>query len=1189
MEQDEWLCEAVDRWEASRQRGIEVTAEELCKDRPHLVEVVRHRIDLLRQFEDFAESGLSTVERDASSPQAPMTGGVPPDYEFVRELGRGGMGVVVLARDKRLNRTVALKRIETRDSQIGRFRTEAEAVARLQHPNVVQVFEVGEFQGQPFLAMEYVDGGTLAEQCRGHGVAARQAVEWVRTIALAMEAVHQNGIIHRDLKPSNILLTKSGVPKVGDFGLAKLRDGALTGVSHRTNSTAILGTPNYMSPEQAAGKVQAIGVAADVYGLGAILYSLLCGRPPFEGEHLFEIITQVQESEPVRPRSLNPSIPTDVETICLKCLNKEASRRYATAAEAAADLDRFLEGRSIAARPEGWSRRTVRWSRRNPRLAAALALSIVLLVGATILGVLYGLSESNRRQEAEQRARQEALERRSSQIRLAESARDRAIELWTQTKDDVAALWLVRALEDCPADADQLRLELRTQLANTLQHLPRQTHAFNDIASLQLTHTLALDGQKILRRTQAGVQLFHLLEQKAIGPVVPIDLAQQALFWPRKGSRAAFVHGKKAAVIDLANGQTVASWTLPTESLGFDLDLRGTFPGLFADTALNRILIAHSNGATTLWSAKTGKPMDIDLPRDLATAAFSENGHWLAIATRSDHVEVIGLTERNQRFALKGIVGLPHVMRFDPTGERLVVASGEPFATGEATVWTVPGGKRIARLPHLRPVRDARFTADGTAIVTGSDDTEARIWDAKTGAIRQRTMVHGDSVRCVAFSPDGRAVAVGTSDGRVHVWDRATGSLMVPVLTIPGELREMEWTSNRTIVAASFAGSIRRWDLEHPTILRHESRIQNFWIEETGIGTLSRTHGAMRWEWDSDGIPKATFRSNWRAGTSIVTDSGRLFACARNDRIELYDSNGMHWRDIASGLPPVQPVAIVDRGSAVLIRRMTAEGASQLELWETAKGGQRGLAMDIPKGSFLVISPDSRTLAVNTVNQGTIRWDLTSGRSLGISCITNPTYMDNAVAWTGDSREFFVSSQELTESTVDQPPACSISRWSASTGERIGNDVSLPFPGKVLAISPDRQWIAVAGSRKAILIELASGQAMPTQLEAPANIHSLGFSPDSQILVISVLSNATNQSVQLWNVATLRPMGPPIRHSGGVPEVRFEPSGRFLWTRDTQDGVYRWAIPEPVVDDPPALRNRVQEWTGRSFDVVTRP
>jgi serine/threonine protein kinase/tetratricopeptide (TPR) repeat protein len=330
-----------------------------------------------------------TLDQYRTQPPARSQPGTPevPGYQVLGLLGRGGMGVVYRARHVQLDRLVALKMLRDGAANLEdlpRFRTEAQAVARFQHPNIVQIYEVGEHQGQPYLALELVDGTSLDRKLAGTPQPPRQAAELAAVLARAVHAVHERGIIHRDLKPGNVLLTAEGAPKIGDFGLAKQLDVD----AGQTRSGDVLGTPAYMAPEQAAGRTREVGPAADVYALGAILYEMLTGRPPFLGVTAWDIIPQILSAEPVPPRRLQPTVPRDLETICLKCLRKEPDRRYAGARALAEDLHRFLEGEPVQARPVGRVERLWRWGRRKP-LSAALLAALVLAVASGFAGMTY--------------------------------------------------------------------------------------------------------------------------------------------------------------------------------------------------------------------------------------------------------------------------------------------------------------------------------------------------------------------------------------------------------------------------------------------------------------------------------------------------------------------------------------------------------------------------------------------------------------------------------------------------------------------------------------------------------------------------------------------------------------------------------------------------------------------------------
>jgi tetratricopeptide (TPR) repeat protein/tRNA A-37 threonylcarbamoyl transferase component Bud32 len=346
-----------------------------------------------------AKAARLKVRRRGRPPLKAGDGTTVAGYELLSELGRGGMGVVYKARQKSLNRLVALKMLlhtgHARPEDMARFHVEAEAIAHLQHPNIVQVFEIGEHEGCPFFSLEFVEGQSLSAKIDSTPQPPAEAARLVQQVAEAMDVAHRRGIIHRDLKPANILLTTEGQPKVTDFGLAKRFEDAGDGP---TREGAIMGTPSYMAPEQAAGKTREVGPAGDIYSLGAILYDMLTGRPPFRGTTLLDTLQQVQRVEPVPPVRLQDRVPRDLDTICLKCLEKDPKKRYTSAGALAEDLRRFLAGEPILARPTPTWERAWKWARRRPALAALTAVSVLAVVGVLSLAFLW-LDSSRRAAE----------------------------------------------------------------------------------------------------------------------------------------------------------------------------------------------------------------------------------------------------------------------------------------------------------------------------------------------------------------------------------------------------------------------------------------------------------------------------------------------------------------------------------------------------------------------------------------------------------------------------------------------------------------------------------------------------------------------------------------------------------------------------------------------------------------------
>jgi hypothetical protein len=555
---------------------------------------------------------------DAARAEALSTGnkaeGLPslPGYEILGELGRGGMGVVYKARQVGLNRLVALKVILAGEhagpEQAARFRREAEAAARLQHPHIVQIHDIAEHQGRPYFSMEYVPGGSLAQKLGGTPLPARQAAGLVEALARAVQAAHEGGIVHRDLKPANVLLAADGQPKVADFGLAKWLDGS----GGQTHTGAVFGTPSYMAPEQAAGRTKDVGPAADVYALGAILYEALTGRPPFRAATPRETLDQVVSEEPVPPAQLQRQIPRDLETVCLKCLQKEHHRRYAAAQDLADDLHRFLTGEPVEARPVRAWERAVKWVRRRPALAglavvatvalvsmpltALAAVGVVALVGLVGGGLWFSRVRQMQRVAQEKEAlrdmaererdeanRQRALVRRAlyfSRINMADRA-------WHD--NDMARMeQLLAGLRPGPGDADDLR-------GFEWHYLWRLRHS----CLLTITaHTGWLD-------------------RVAYSP---------------DGRRLAGACGREVKVWDALTGQEVLSLEGNT----------GTVCGVAFSPDGKRLASASADGTVKVWDAATGQEA-LSLQGhtgSVVCVAFSPDGQRLASASHDGTVRI---------------------------------------------------------------------------------------------------------------------------------------------------------------------------------------------------------------------------------------------------------------------------------------------------------------------------------------------------------------------------------------------------------------------------------------------------------------------------------------------------------------------------------------------------------------------
>jgi eukaryotic-like serine/threonine-protein kinase len=708
-----------------------------------------------------------------------------PGYQLLGEIGRGGMGIVYKARQVKLNRIVAVKMIlngpGSSPGEVARFQAEAEAVARLQHPNIVQVHEIGMADGRAYLAMEYVDGGNLAQATRGTTIDPRAAATLVRTLADAAQHAHERGIVHRDLKPANILLSgitsqKTGVsknrsrtpdpyllnPKIADFGLVKRleADATLTGTG------AILGTPSYMAPEQTTGSGKDVGPPADVYALGVVLYELLTGRPPFHSQSPLETLEQVRNSTPIPPRALKPGVPPDLDTICVKCLQKEPGRRYRSAAALADDLDRFLDGEPINARPVGHVERAALWSRRHPALAAVIVL-VLLAVAVGFPGVtwLWYRAET-------------ALERERVALGQEKQARlETDIELNAKRLALAHNAWLGGDLATARAYLKETGEPYRTEEWHSLwTACTAERVVFREHEAIITRVAVSHDGRLVASTDTLGVVHIWELESGRIvhtirtaskdGSALAFDASGRLVYStivrrPEASNRPEIL----VRILDPMTGTEVRSFRRPAAPRAeFSPDGR-------------RLL--QIGLPTTVTNVETGmdEAMLANGPNFLL-AAWARDGRHLALimanrtTVAAGDVEAVGVKLRS--FSLPDDQSLRgQAIAVGPAGDRIAYIRQE---TGEPRQRLYVRGLGDGRLettflvPHSDPVYGLEFSSDGTRLATACQDRTAVVLDAATGRKIIALRGHGQGLFRLTFSPDGRRLISASSDQTVRVW-----------------------------------------------------------------------------------------------------------------------------------------------------------------------------------------------------------------------------------------------------------------------------------------------------------------------------------------------------------------------------------------------------------------------------------
>jgi len=681
---------------------------------------------------------LSEDEKEAATPFARLG-----DYELISELGRGGMGVVYLARQIGLNRRVALKLLPSGSLAgkefIQRFRREGELAASLQHPNIVRIFEAAEADGELFFSMELVDGGSLADWREGKTQRPADAAKLLRTLALAVAHAHAKGVLHRDLKPSNVLVDEDGNPKVADFGLARLldSDGEVTMATHS------FGSPAYMAPELIRDP-KAAAPASDIYSLGAILYFLLTGRSPFVSASLDELLRQVRETEPAAPRLLNPAVPKDLQKICLKALDKNPARRYPAAPDLAEDLQRFIEGRPVLARPVGPLAKAARMARRSPWLTAATACFVIALLDGIIATARQARIANERADETARTARQLRLNLYASDIANASIALQRGD---APLASEVLARW-----ENPPAGEDPrgFEWELLRQESRPAAHklLGRRDATVTSLALSPDDSRLAIadQGGKVSIRPPDGNRPYEFPEWSADeiaalpgGGWVAGDRSGDIRWIDASGKTIARARGRQFSLARQVTRAVIG------ESSRFHWWVRG--------------------GAAHVLDWKTGERL-LEIPGDWRQAVISPDGRTVALAA-------IGGGLRLMDVATGTIRELPTPtpvwgLAFNHDGTSLAAGSRRA-----AMIWNLADESPAPTiLPHNLTVWMTAFSDDGGKFLTSSSDRRVRVWQTDHLTAPPLTLAgHRSEVWCATFSHDGGTVFAGGKDGDVLSWE----------------------------------------------------------------------------------------------------------------------------------------------------------------------------------------------------------------------------------------------------------------------------------------------------------------------------------------------------------------------------------------------------------------------------------
>jgi WD40 repeat protein/tRNA A-37 threonylcarbamoyl transferase component Bud32 len=1071
-------------------------------------------------------SGDSTIQ-----PRALQERDAVPGYEILEELGRGGMGVVYKARQAKLDRIVALKMIlagsHASAADLLRFLAEAEAEARLRHPNIVQLFESGQHEGLPYFTLEFVEGGTLGTKVATTTLPSREAATLVEAMARGIAHAHAHGIVHRDLKPENVLLTSTGVPKITDFGLAK----RLQAGSGLTQTGAVMGTPGYMSPEQARGET--VGTAADIYALGAILYYALTGRPPFRADTPLNTITQTLHDEPVPPRKLNPKVPRDLEVICLKCLQKAPTKRYASAEALADDLQLLLEGRPITARPVGRVERLLKWVKRRPTAATLVLVANLVAVGALVAGIVFASKLRDERDNTKAAFVDADRQKRLAEATLVDMQTNFGVVAQEQNNSPVAALWFASAVaigEQTPEQqfANKVRFDLARR--DAVSPLRAFEHGGEELVDLKL-HP---DARYLVTQTKSGKFTLWDAEAEKKIPFPGQGEAVTAASWSDDGTRLAVARGAAVEIWDAAGKQRLhrATHSEPVRVLSFSADGN---------------LLAVAGKVVRVWDCKLQR-------------------FWPEMFGHSQPVV--------------------HLV-FSPAGDSLVVSCEDNYVRA----YSLPGGAGLGRLwthyvhgyGSLRPVRIApAFAFGGRQLVTVVNPSRVATWDLATGA-NIWTQQGGESINSVTVSPDGKVIYVGGFTKVVSL-NASTGSEIRTARPHKHYTSGMAVSPDGTrLISVSFDRTARVSDaqmrkLSEP-IIHQDGVLQLAVARSRNVFATAQFDGLVRlWAFDGATLPHLPYAGpgDGSEPTALSADGtlclpstegafAHVYATAdgRSVGVPLPLPGRMHG---SCFLPDGRSVLLW--GSKAQLYSSTHEPARHPGWFERRdwKTGELLLGPSETPGTVMAasVSPSGRYLVVACANNEILVLDMaTGGKTKSVSFKTTSGF-----GWW-----YLLPVTVLFHPTEDRCVVgglgSEVYHIDAARGEVLHKFDAADKATSVL-FTPDGSLIVTGSIGKEVRFwNATTGEKALPSLVHPDWVFRVAFSADGKYLTTS----GRDYRARVWDWHTGELLA-AMEHPDEVYDSRFSPDGRWLFTisRDGNARVWEWRTGKragPMLAYPP--------------------
>jgi WD40 repeat protein/serine/threonine protein kinase len=1078
---------------------------------------------------------LLATALSVSGPSRPSTShGYPRpfgNYLLLSEIARGGMGVVFRARQETLGRMVALKVIGAgalaTPDLVRRFEAEARAAAALDHPNIVPIFEVGEHEGQHYFTMAYIEGQSLAQVLADpiRRPSTPVAAQWVAQLARAVHHAHQRGVLHRDLKPSNILLDDRGQLHLTDFGLAKLLDGD----NRLTRTLAVLGTPSYMSPEQASGRSQFLTTGTDVYGLGAIFYELLTGHPPFTAGTPVAILRLVLDQEPKRPRQWIPGLDRDLEAICLKCLDKDPSRRYSSAEALAEELDRWHRHEPLEVRPSGSFERLTKWGRRHPLEALLVTAIFGGLLLISIISSVLGLRVSKARQSL-------------------------AVEVEQRTQS-----------------AKRLHMEAGQHLVNT-----------QDPAAALLPYLEAF-------RLDSGVPAREDIHRRRLGALL-LRTPQLERVWFHEGAvNVAHFSPDGRRVVSASDDRTARVWDVSTAQ-AVTPPLAHPHSVTTVNFSPNGLWIATTcaDGLARIWDSKTGAQLGLAVPQNERSSkrpsmpALQFHPSSRRFVTASNHVAQAWDTVSGTPVgpALVASARLNQV-QYHPDGSRILGVCQD----GLAWIWDAQTGKPVfPPWAHDRVLQSGEFSPDGTRVLVLDELRSAYLWDVSAGRQISAYLTHPsrDSLVMGAFCPSAPLFLTLGFDSQIHFWNSDTAQASWPRIERGGNLTTVQFSHTGTqLVANSFDGVAQTFDFRNgePTspVLHHGGVVlfAEFSPDDQTVLTACQDGAVRIWRWNPNPVKFQIAAGPGLRGIAPSPDGGSFLTFGTGQPVELWDGvsgkrKGPAW-EVGVGILSAafsltgQRVALGTQGAQVQVRH--AATGELLQPLLKVQGDIRYVEFSRAGDRLLTVS------AVSATNHVARLWDARTSEPLSPPLLHPQIIM--VAGLSPDGRLLFTGSGD----------GC-VRFFQADNGAPLGEPLPLGYPVGDGQFSPDSTCLVVASidstfdARSAWIVDVASRQPLFELAGHRDGVRLARFSPDGQWIATGGEDNA----VRLWNVRTGQSQGGPLVHRNKVRSIAFSPDSRLLASasRDGTFAVWEVATGELIVSDrrEDGALNWIGFWSG---------